>query len=146
MALTQADIERFAALAGPDFAWNGVKGTSRPAADVRTQLRLWLVKAQDGICPVCGDDMAGRAVEFNHVVARGPMVKGFTSGNVFAGCASCNAATKPLYDETGALISGIEILPLFHFARPDVIPNEWPAFPYLRSLHREARARARATH
>jgi hypothetical protein len=132
MGITATDIERFVDMAGDGFAWAGVKGTSRPASDVRTKLRDDLAHRQGGICPVCGGGIVN--AEFNHVVARGPKVKGFTPGNVFAGCASCNASTKPLYDERGNLISGVEILTLDHFKRADLIPTEWTPFPVLRQM------------
>lgn len=131
--LTNEMVSAFVALAGDGFAWEGVRGSSRPASDVRTALRVDLLERQGGVCPVCGTTGTARgAWEFNHVVARGPLVKGFIRGNVFAGHSSCNSLTKPIYNENGALISGIEVLWVEHFARPDVIPTDWTPFPILR--------------
>jgi hypothetical protein len=132
MGYTMADAQRFATLAGPGFAWDGVKGSSRPASDVRSKLRDDLLNRQGGICPQCGKVPA--TVEFCHLVARGPKIKGFIAGNVFAGCASCNASTKPLYDDNGTLIFGIEILTPDMLARPDLVPDEWTPFPVLRAM------------
>jgi 5-methylcytosine-specific restriction endonuclease McrA len=128
MGITATDIQRFVDMAGDGFAWAGVKGTSRPASDVRTKLRDDLLNRQGGICPVCGDDVTH--AEFNHVVARGPKVKGFVAGNVFAGCASCNTDCK---NEYGDGTDG-GVIPLERFARPDVIPTEWTPFPVLRKM------------
>lgn len=127
-------MQAFVALAGPRFTWAGVRGCSRPAADVRKALRADLESRQGGICPVCGGPI--RNAEFNHLVARGPEVKGFLPGNIFAGCSSCNAATKPLYDNEGNLISGIEVLTPDMLARPDLVPSEWTPFPVLRKMPR----------
>jgi hypothetical protein len=131
--LTDTDVTRFVTLAGPTFAWSGVPGCSRPASDVRKALRADLRERQGGICPQCGDDVAENVAEFCHVVARGPKVKGFIPGNVFAGHSWCNASTKPLYDDEGTLIRGIEVLTPDMFARPDLVPDEWTPFPVLRA-------------
>jgi hypothetical protein len=127
MGITATDIERFRAMAGEDYSLP-VKGTSRPGSDVRTKLRDDLLNRQGGICPVCGDEV--RHAEFNHVVARGDAKnpKGFTPGNVFAGCAGCNTDCKNTYgdgDNGG-------VIPFERFARPDLIPTEWTPFPVLR--------------
>lgn len=121
-------------MAGEGFTWAGVRGCSRPASDVRRALRDDLLARQGGICCACGREAVN--AEFNHIVARGPQVKGFVVGNIFAGCASCNAATKPLYDERGNLISGIEVLTPDMLARPDLVPAEWTPFPILRQRTR----------
>lgn len=134
--LTDDMIATFVALAGEGFAWEGVRGCSRPASDVRTALRADLWERQGGICAACGKGDNGTPLEFNHIVARGPKVKGFLPGNIFTGHATCNAATKPLYDERGTLISGVEVLTIAggFLVRPDVVPMEWTPFPILRSL------------
>lgn len=132
--LSDKAIERFAALAGPTFAWDGVPGCSRPAADVRKALRADLLNRQGGICPQCGNELLSTSAEFCHVVARGPKVKGFLPGNVFAGHASCNASTKPLYDDEGNLIHGIEVLTSANLRRMDLVPTEWTPFPVLRQM------------
>lgn len=134
MGITASDIDGFVALAGEGFAWEGVRGSSRPASDVRRKLRDDLWMRQGKVCPVCGNGDNGDALEFNHVVARGPKVKGFLPGNVFTGHGACNARTKPLYDERGNLISGVEVLTLDYFTRADLIPTEWTPFPILRTL------------
>jgi len=131
--LTQSVIDAFAALAGDDLSWP-VKGSSRPGADVRTRLRDDILARQGGICAQCGGDLSPEVAEFCHIVARGPKVKGFLPGNIFAGHPSCNASTKPVYDESGALIRGIEALPITLLARPDVVPMEWTPFPVLRAM------------
>lgn len=141
--LTDSMVAGFVALAGPDFTWAGVRGCSRPASDVRKALRADLANRQGGICPVGGEPLPGWSanasndwlpgVEFNHIVARGPLVKGFIIGNIFAGCASHNAMTKPLYNDNGELISGVEVITPDMLARPDLIPMEWTPFPILRS-------------
>lgn len=131
--LTDTDVATFVALAGPTFSWD-VKGSSRPASDVRTALRSDILARQGGICPQCGSE--ARNPEFCHIVARGPKVKGFLPGNIFVGCAACNASTKPLYDDEGILISGVEVLTPAMLARPDLVVFEWTPFPVLRTLGR----------
>lgn len=139
--LTDTMVDGFVALAGDGFRWDGVRGCSRPASNVRKQLRDDLWSRQGEVCPFCGQGDNGDALEFCHIVARGPGVKGFVPGNVATGHASCNARTKPLYDEAGALISGVEVLrPGTHIARPDVVPMEWTPFPILRERHAASRA------
>lgn len=131
--LTNDDIQGFVDLAGPGLTWDGVRGGSRPPSSYRTALRDDLWERQGRTCPVCGKGDTGEGIEFNHVVARGPKVKGFHPGNVFAGHASCNASTKPIYDEAGNLISGVEILWADHFKRVDLIPLEWTPPTILRA-------------
>jgi hypothetical protein len=130
---TMEQRARFIALAGPGYEWAGVKGCSRPASDVRKALRDDLAARQGGICPQCGDALRGN-YEFCHLVARGPKVKGFVEGNIFAGHPACNASTKPLYDNEGNLLpGGIEALEPSDLARPDLVPTEWTPFPILRA-------------
>lgn len=130
--ITDTDVAGFVALAGPDFSWD-VRGCSRPPSTVRRALRDDLWARQGHTCPVCGEGENGIALEFNHVVARGPMVKGFLPGNVFTGHATCNARTKPLYNDEGTLISGVEVLDSNYLVRMDVIPTEWTPFPILKA-------------
>jgi hypothetical protein len=129
-----ARVEAFYALAGDALRWDGVKGCSRPGSDVRRALRADLAARQGNICPVCGNAL--RRPEFNHVVARGPMVRGFLPGNVFAGCHDCNARTAPEYTDDGTLVAGVECLTEDYFARADLIPQEWTPFPVLRKMPR----------
>ena len=123
--LTQSVIDGNVALAGPTFEWAGVSGTSRPASDVRTPLRLDLIARQDGICFACGAMLDGTA-EFCHIVSRGPGGssggKGWKVGNIAVGHAACNLAQK----ENGPVVN------LSDMARPDVVPMEWTPFPILR--------------
>lgn len=132
MAITDIDVEGFVTLAGDGFMWAGVRGSSRPPSTVRRALRDDLWARQGEVCAVCGKGDNGDALEFNHVVSRGPGVKGFIRGNVFTGHGSCNARTKPLYDENGTLISGVEVLTSAYLKRMDVIPTEWTPFPILK--------------
>jgi hypothetical protein len=61
------------------------------------------------------------------------MVKGFMAGNVFAGHSTCNTSTKPLYDDDGNLISGIEVLrPGVHILAPEAMVTDWTPFPVLK--------------
>lgn len=132
--LTDDAIARFSDLAGSDFAWDCGFSTARPPGTYRTELRRWLIEAQGGICPRCGESGNARgAWEFNHVVSRGPGIKGFVDGNVFAGHSSCNAATKPVHDADGNVVAGMAVIPLTMFARPDVVPMEWPTPVELRA-------------
>lgn len=120
-------------LAGPDFTYPGVRGGSRPPATWRTGLRNWLVSAQGGICPVCAGPV--RNAQFNHVVSRGPGVKGFIEGNVFAGCATCNLTCAYSYgsvNDDGMVTDG-GIIPLEAFKALEVIPTEWPGTATLKA-------------
>lgn len=134
--VTTADVTALAVLAGPEFGWDGVRGCHRPAADVRTPLRLELLGEQGGVCFWCGD--AATEPEFCHLVSRGPSRKGWLPGNIGIGCASCNDCRRggtgdrvcdpaaPCQRCTGP------VLPVSRMARPDVIASEWIPFPVLR--------------
>lgn len=128
--LTDIIVQSFAAMAGDDFTWSGVKGGHRPTSQVRRPLVADLLARQGGICPVCGEEAI--RPEFNHVVAAGPSRRGFHPLNVFAGCHACNARTAPQWDN-GELVAGVAVLPVSHFSRPDVIPSEWTPFPILKA-------------
>lgn len=130
---TNTDVVMFTRLAGPAFLWDGVRGCSRPASDVRKALRSDLWARQGGICPQCGDAVAEADAEFLHLVARGPKVKGFIPGNVMAGHRTCNASTAPEWDTEGHLIRGVPVLTPDMLARPDLVPAEWTPFPVLRT-------------
>src|SRR6478735_4068464 len=54
MGITNQDVARFVALAGDGFAWAGVRGSSRPASDVRKALRDDLWERQGRVCAACG--------------------------------------------------------------------------------------------
>jgi hypothetical protein len=147
---TMADRARFIALAETGYVrgvhkdseryqW-GVRGTSRPGNDVRVVLRdRDLVERQGGICPQCGKPL-GPVVEFCHLVARGPHVKGFIEGNIFAGHPTCNKETQPVYGADGRLESGTEALMPSDLARPDLIAETWTPKPILRMWDRERKA------
>lgn len=131
--LTKAHIARFVALAGEGYAWAGVRSCSRPASDVRKALRDDLAQRQGGLCPLCGNAL--RNPQFNHGVSRGPKVKGFLPGNVFAGCKACNDDCMAEYgerDDNGMVIDG-GVIPIERYARPDLVPMEWTAFTVLRT-------------
>lgn len=133
---TDSVVSAFADMAGADFMWDGVKGGSRPPSSYlgtkgfRTLLREDIANRQGNVCPQCGDALTG-AVEFCHVVSRGPKVRGFFPGNIFIGHAACNASTKPLHDNDGNVISGVAILTADMFKRPDAIALEWTPFAVL---------------
>lgn len=140
MAINDTDVQGFVALAGEGFLWADVSGTSRPPSNVRGSLRDDLWARQGGICAACGEGDNGIPLEFNHVVSRGPKVKGFVRGNIFAGHSSCNARTKPLYNDEGALISGVEVLDSQYLKRMDVVPTEWTPFPILRQVTKDRKS------
>lgn len=119
------DVER--------YDWALERGSSRPPTTWRHGLKAFLVAEQGGICPQCGDAL-GATVEFCHIVARGPKVKGFVEGNIFAGHAGCNASTKPSYDEQGNLQEGTEVLTVSDLKRPDLVVMAWPGTAVLKSL------------
>lgn len=134
--ITASDIARFDMLAGPDRMWDEVTGCHRPPSDVRRALRADIAERQGGVCPVCGN--AIEFGQFNHVVSRGPKVKGFIPGVVFVGCAPCNLRCAYLYGEVtddGRVVDG-GVIPFDGLARPDVIPTEWTPFPILRTRSR----------
>ncbi len=136
MSLTALSHAALVTLAGPDYTYPGVSGSSRPPASYRKALRADLLARQGGICPVCGDE--AEAAQFNHVVSRGPGVLGFMPLNVFAGCAVCNlrcAVRFGTVDDEGRVLDG-GIIPLSAFARPDLIPGEWAPVPMLKALQR----------
>lgn len=130
--LTPTMVDAFKALAGDDYMWTGVRGCHRPPATVRRALRLDLIARQGGICPQCGNALDDTA-EFCHVVSRGPAVKGWIPGCIFAGHVACNASTKPIHDNDGNVLSGVAVLTVDMFARPDLVPDEWTPFPILRN-------------
>jgi hypothetical protein len=123
-----SDVER--------YDWAMERGSSRPPVGAngwRHGLKAFLVQHQGGICPQCGNALRG-PVEFCHIVARGPKVKGFVEGNIFAGHPGCNASTKPSYDETGALQEGREVLYVEDLERPDLVAMEWPCKSVLKGM------------
>jgi hypothetical protein len=120
--LTDSIIAENVALAGPDFTWAGVSGTSRVPNTVRKELRADLAARQGFICFVCGDTLDGSA-EFNHIVSRGPGNKGWRVGNIAIGHSACNTRCK----DAGPVVT------LAQIARPDVVPMEWTPFPVLKA-------------
>jgi hypothetical protein len=135
MALTAARHAELVLIAGPDYTYPGVRGSSRPGSDVRTELRADLVERQGNLCPVCGDAL--RFAQFNHVVSRGNKVKGglgHMPENLFAGCATCNLDCALRFGEVteDGMVKDGGVIPFEHFARPDLIPSEWTPFPILR--------------
>lgn len=125
-------IAAHATLAGDGFKWEGKEGP-RPPSYARKNLRRWLADQQGGLCPVCGDAL--RHAQFNHVVSRGPHIRGFIGGNIFAGCALCNldcALTYGTVDDDGMVKDG-GVIPFEHFARPDLIATTIPGPTFLKT-------------
>lgn len=115
-------ISAMVALAGEDFSWDGALPGHRPSAKVRPLLRDWLIAFQGGVCVFC--EQHDDAMEFCHIVSRGPGKRGFLPGCVVAGCAPCNARQK----KEGPVVAFEDI------ARPDLIAMDWPSPPMLRAL------------
>jgi hypothetical protein len=116
-SLTAAHITANLALAGPGYAWEGVKGTSDLPSYARPGLRIVLAERQEGICPQCGDALEG-TLNFCHIVPRGPLKKGWTASNVFLGHAACNGFVLGESDHA---------MTFADLARPDLIDvTPWP--------------------
>lgn len=130
-------------------------GGTRNGGRVRVGMRLWLHTAQSGLCPTCGNavhpfigsDMA-------HIVGSGDNRNGYIAGNIFLAHSACNVGQARLSFEYGnadnetrqnvlariaayceseygavtvANESGYNlILTANDFARPELIPMEWP--------------------
>jgi hypothetical protein len=123
--ITAADVADLAAQAGADFTWPAKGGDRFPAKYVgvtgfRQIVRNYLFDVQEGICAVCGNGMVRGDVasgEINHVVSRGPVVKGFVERNLFLGHPACN---RQCAVEAGEVAFGMLL-------RPDVIAREIPS-------------------
>jgi len=138
MTFTENTIANLTDLAGEGYRWDAVRGCSKPTSKAKAPLRMWLAAAQGYICPQCGDsmtqddvsapyvplaDVALDAVNFCHIVPRGPLHKGWLPGNVFVGHARCNGYTLGSVDH---------IMTFDMFARPDVVvTDEWPSMTAL---------------
>lgn len=121
--LTETMVDNFVALAGPDFAWDGVKGCSRPPSTYRKALRFDLIRRQSGICFACGD-MLDESAEFCHIVSRGEKLRGWLPGNIAVGHAACNTRQK----NRGPVVRVADMV------RPDVVPMEWTSPVVLRNM------------
>jgi len=151
--LTMALSAYLRSVAGPEFTYPGVTGAGRPSnrhpsgGSPRRGLKAWLLAAQGGLCPCCGEGLALAEAEFSHVAARGPKVSGFIPGNVYAGCRAGNSRMAPEWTDGPAveatmyvggeahtvslpgpkvLIKGVDVQTPDHLGRPDLVPTEWP--------------------
>ena len=139
--LTAQTVSRFVALSGGEasrYSWQGVPGCSRFDANSRLGSRrkgatLFLFRAQQGLCPDCGDALTADAPgEFCHIVSRGLDAttsdegKGWMPGNLFLGHRVCNKRQQA---------RGPVVLPE-HLTRPDLVPSpeDWPPTPVLRAM------------
>lgn len=126
------------------YSWQGVGGTSRPAAATRRGMRLFFYAAQDGLCADCGQALAldgpvGERAEFCHVVSRGldadtsDQGKGWTEGNLFLGHRVCPTTGGESRGNKAQQARGAVVLPS-HLLRPDLVPMTWPTVPTLKSM------------
>lgn len=151
-------VARLVAMAGPSFLWTGIPGAGRPSGgrrgggSARVGMRMWLHRAQQGLCPTCGTEVHPTVgSDLAHVVGSGPNRGGWVPGNIYLSHASCNVAVARQAWEYGAVEStrkahldaiaryvGAEftttltnesgyslILTPSDFARPDVIATDW---------------------
>lgn len=118
-------LARLARLAGEDYRWDGVRGVAEITSKARAPFRAWLAARQGGICPQCGDALDG-TLNFCHIIPRGPLKKGWTTGNVFVGHARCNGY---------ALGTADHAMTFDMFARPDrVFTGPWPSMTAMARL------------
>lgn len=134
--LTIQTIASLADMAGDDFTWDGVVGSSRPGSAHRRGLAAWMDDAQGHMCAFCGEESS--ALEFCHIVTRGnkreadgtltPRTSdtglGWLPRNIARGCRPCNLDQLA----RGPIVQWERI------ARPDLIQGEWVAAPILRSM------------
>lgn len=144
--LTMSTVDAFVSLSGGNasrYAWHGVPGCARFDANRklgsrRQGARLFLFRAQQGICPDCGLALDETA-EFCHIVSRGLDARtsdegrGWLPGNLFLGHRVC--PTREARGNKEQQRRGPVVLPE-HLLRPDVIPSpeEWPPTPVLRAM------------
>lgn len=148
--LTHQTISAFVAMSGGEaarYSWKGVGGCSRFDANARLGSRrkgatLFLFRAQQGICPDCGDALtADNPGEFCHIVSRGLDArtsdegKGWLPGNLFLGHRVCPQTDGTPRGNKAQQARGPVVLPE-HLLRPDLIPapEDWPPTPVLRAL------------
>ena len=117
-------IAHLVTLAGTDLSWDVPSARPTSREGYRAGLMTFLYTASQGICAFCGEDMAG---EWNvcHIVSGGRNRRGWIAGNVVAGCADCNQT-----DQT----KGFNIVPASSILRFDLIPQEWPSVPELKTM------------
>jgi hypothetical protein len=133
--ITQSLIDSLARMAGPDFTWHpalntgGRSTTTRPHADIRPALALYLWNAANGHCVFCGEKVSLSRMQMCHIVSSGgPKVRrGYQFGNMASGCGDCNDAHGKKFD----------IVPLSEIAMPQGIPTVWPAD---KDMRREGKA------
>ena len=112
-------IERNVSLAGPDYLWEGEDGKGRfvrPRADLRGAIRFYLWTVAGGACPRCGHGVTYEESQTCHIVSRGPKLRGFVSGNLYAGHPECNERDKAYGP----------VIPAYMFARPELVALTWP--------------------
>jgi hypothetical protein len=129
--LTETLIANMADMAGPEFTWEGVRGSSRPPSAVKRGLAQYMDAIVQGCCFYCGETEGSpidNGLEFCHIVSRGPgksdSGKGWIPGNIGRGHKSCNL----IMEARGPVV------PLSDIARPDLIPMEWLPAKELRML------------
>lgn len=123
-----AAIAHNVTLAGDDFSWSAVRGTSRPAGGTDMQgYRVWLWKQQEGLCAACGESLAITEGEVAHVVSNhGSPSKGrgYVAGNAYMSHDTCNADD---WDVFGAIV------PADSFVRGDLVPLTYPSRKVMRA-------------
>lgn len=136
--MNRIQIQALVDLAGANFAWQGVGGTSRPASATRRGLRVFLYAAQGTRCADCGEREANpAALEFCHVVSRGLGAatsdegKGWTPGNIFLGHRVC--PSDPMRGNKAQQMRGPVVWPE-HVTRADLIMDWWPTVPELKRM------------
>jgi hypothetical protein len=140
MALTMNMIQALTAMAGDDFTWRGIGGTSRPASATRRGLRAYLYAVQGTRCADCGQyESNPAALEFCHVVSRGLSArtsdegKGWTVGNLFLGHRVCPTTDGTVRGNKAQQMRGPVVLPE-HLTRPDLVADWWPTVPELKRM------------
>jgi hypothetical protein len=112
-------IVRLAYLAGLDYMWEGTK-TYRLSSDPRAGLRVWMESVQSGKCAFCGGPL-GIDWELCHIVSGGKEKRGWTPGNIAAGCNDCNDIDAKTHS----------VIPYGTINHPELIQTEWPPIPTL---------------
>ena len=148
--LTMETVNALVALSGGEatrYSWQGVGGwwrfdANRKLGSRRKGATLFLFRAQDGLCPDCGEALtADNPGEFCHIVSRGLDArtsdegKGWLPGNLFLGHRVC--PTREARGNKAQQARGPVVLPE-HLKRPDLIPaaEDWPPTPVLRAMAR----------
>lgn len=126
MTITIDDIANLSTLAGPEYMWDGVKGSDRPSnkypgkgalsgLSPRQGYKAWLIGEQGGVCPHCANRelpsmvAAPTLADVCHIVGSGPKRKGFLVLNNYAGHSACNTAAARSSFEGEAIGSPIAV-------------------------------------